>query len=48
MIMKDGEKMDKYLDHTRGFLKKLNKMKVTVVLIVIDALRMLLKGLKNE
>ena len=42
--LKEGEKLDKYLDLARE-LKKLWKMKVTVIPIVIGALGTVIKGL---
>ena len=42
--LKENEKKDKYLDLARE-LKKLWNMKVTIVLIVIDALGTITKGL---
>ena len=44
IILKESEKKDKYLDLARE-LKKLWNMKVTIVPIVIGALRTITKGL---
>ena len=46
MIIKECEKIDKYLDLARE-LKELWNMKVTMILIVVEALGMVLKRLER-
>ena len=45
--IKESEKIDKYLDLTRE-LKNLWKLKVKVILIVVCALEIILKGLEKR
>ena len=46
MKIKEGEKIDKYLDLERA-LKMLGNMRVTEILVIIGTLRTVTKGLES-